>query len=179
MMAYRAWEVHGVVPALPIESGDQYPVCSMHVVSRLSLGRNGGGAARPDLAHRLFAEQGATGRLRSGRQTWRVWQEAASHVPGYYEICPGPGSRVDRPACWLVEFQSVQSPVYEVLRVALVSGSDEHHLRSAFHDFAGLELRASFTSSQRSAFLYPIQVHAKPVARVRRSRLFLYQLHRS
>ena len=46
-----------------------------------------------------------------------------------------------------LNFQSVKWPVSKALRVAFVSGGDEHHLRSAFHDLAGVELRISFTPS--------------------------------
>src|ERR1700691_4036625 len=135
----------GPVRASPDEASDQYPVCSMHVVPRLSRSGNRGGAVRADLAHHLSKEQGGASGLRSRRKTWRVRQEAASHVPGYYEICPGSGGRVDRPAGRLVEFYSVEFPLSESLRVAFVSGGDEHHLRSAFHDLAGFELRVSLT----------------------------------
>ena len=46
------------------------------------------------------------------------------------------------------ELQPVKYPIPEGVCVAVVSGGDEHHLRSAFHDLAGLELRASSASSE-------------------------------
>src|ERR1700733_14572577 len=119
----------------------------MHVVSRLSRNRSGGGAVRSDMALDLSREQGEAGCLRPRRKTWRVRQEAASHVPGHHEIRLGLGGRVDRAAGRLAEFQSVQRPLPKALRVTFVSGGDEHYLRSAFHDLASLELRISFTPS--------------------------------
>src|ERR1039457_2446735 len=103
MMAVRAWEVHVAACARICQTGPgiQYPVSSMHVISRLSRSCHGGGPVRADMAHHLFKEQGAAGCLRSRRKTWRVWQEAASHVPGYNEICPGSGGWVHSPACRL------------------------------------------------------------------------------
>src|SRR5579862_4432556 len=145
-----------------------------HVVSRLSRRCNSRGAVRAPLAYHLLHEQGEAGRLRSRRKTWRVWQEAASYVPGHYEVCSGIGSWVYRPARRFAELQSVKWPLAKTFRVAFVPGGDEHHLRSPFHDLAGLELRASFAPSKRSAFLYIVQVHAEPGTGIRRSPLFLY-----
>src|ERR1700722_10148949 len=105
----------------------------MDAVSRLSRSRNGGGAFHCDMAHHLSARQGEAGGLRPRRKTRRVWQAAASDVSGYYEVRTGSGSWVDRAAGGLAEFQSVQWPIFEAFRVAVIPGGNEHHLRSAFH----------------------------------------------
>jgi hypothetical protein len=67
----------------------KFPVCSMHVVSRLSRNRNGRGAVRTDLAHHLFKEQRHAGRFRPREKAWRVWQEASSHVPVVLGLAAG------------------------------------------------------------------------------------------
>ncbi len=46
-----------------------------------------------------------------------------------------------------LNFNQSERPLAEALRFASVLGRDEHHLRSAFHDLAGPELRASFAPS--------------------------------
>jgi hypothetical protein len=156
---------------------DRYPVSSMHDVSRLSGSRSRGGAICGDMAHHLSQEQRRARGFRSRRKTRRVWQEAASDVPGYNEIRPGSGGWVDCPAGRLVEFHSGECPLSKSVRVALVLGGDEHYLRRAFYDPAGVKLRASSPSPQRSAFLYALPVHAKPVTGIRSSGVFLYQLY--
>ena len=49
----------------------------------------------------------------------------ATHERGYNEVCPRSGGWVDRPAGGLAEFQSIQWPLPEAVRVTFVSGGDE------------------------------------------------------